>query len=67
MAKKVKWLDEKCHKCGSQMNSWDMRLTKTFKVFNTCESCFCEIYDMDKESFRDKMENFFGMAPCQGL
>ena len=64
---KAKWLNEYCHKCNAQMNSWDKRLTKTFKVLNTCEKCFCEIYDMDKEHFRDQMENFFGMAPCQGL
>ena len=37
--KKVRLLDEYCHKCNGQMNSWDMRLTKTFKVFNTCETC----------------------------
>lgn len=67
MARKVRWLDEYCHKCNCQMNSWDMRLTKTFKVHNTCERCFCEIYDMDTESFRNQMEDFFGMRPCQGL
>ena len=39
MADKVKWLNENCHKCGGQMNSWDKRLTKTFKVRNTCEKC----------------------------
>lgn len=64
---KVRWLDEYCHKCGEQMNSWDMRLTKTFKVKNTCEKCFCDIYDMDQERFRSSMEDFFGMRPCQGI
>lgn len=58
---------EICHKCKSQMNSWDIRLTKTFKVKNTCECCFCDIYDMDREKFRDQMQEFFGMRPCQGL
>ena len=67
MSSKIRWLNETCHKCGSQMNSWDMRLTKTFKVKNTCEKCFCEIYDMDKDRFRGQMEDFFGMRPCQGL
>lgn len=67
MAEKVKWLDEYCHKCGGQMNSWDKRLTKTFKVRNTCEKCFCKIYDMDKEAFRGTMENFWGIRPCQGI
>jgi hypothetical protein len=64
---KVKWLDEYCHRCGEQMNSWDMRLTKTFKVRNTCESCFCRIYDMERDDFRTSMENFFDMRPCQGI
>lgn len=58
---------EICHKCGRQMDSWDKRLTKTFKVYNTCERCFCRIYDMDQEAFRAQMENFFGMRPCQGI
>lgn len=64
---KVKWLNEYCYKCNKQMNSWDMRLTKTFNVKNICEKCFCKIYDMDIEVFRDKMEDFFGMRPCQGI
>lgn len=67
MSKKVHWIDEYCHKCKGRMNSWDMRLTKTFKVHNTCEKCFCEIYDMDQESFRSQMEDFFGIRPCQGI
>ena len=64
---KVRLLDEYCHKCGSQMNSWDKRLTNTFKVVDTCERCFCDIYDMDKDAFRKQMEDFFDMRPCQGL
>ncbi len=49
------------------MNSWDKRLTNTFKVVGTCECCFCDIYDMDKDAFRKQMEDFFDMRPCQGL
>lgn len=56
-----------CHQCRERMNSWDIRLTKTFKTVNTCESCFCDIYDMDRDRFRDQMEEFYGMRPCQGL
>ena len=58
---------EKCQQCGSKMNSWDIRLTKTFKTVNTCESCFCNIYDMDRDAFRNQMKDFFGMRPCPGL
>lgn len=49
------------------MNSWDKRLTNTFKIENTCENCFCKIYDMDKDSFRNAMEDFWGIRPCQGI
>lgn len=59
--------EEKCHKCGGVVNSWDKRLTKTFKVKNTCENCFCKVYDLNKEDFRKTMENFFDMRPCQGI
>lgn len=65
--RKVKYLDEYCHRCNAQMNTWDMRLTKTFKVKNTCENCFCDIYDMDRDAFRTRMEDFFGIRPCQGI
>lgn len=65
--RKVKYLDEYCCWCNAQMNTWDMRLTKTFKVKNTCENCFCEIYDMDRDAFRTRMEDFFGIRPCQGI
>lgn len=63
----VKWLDEQCAACSGQMNSWDKRLTKTFKVKNTCEACFCKVYGLDKELFRGRMEDFFGIRPCQGI
>ena len=67
MENKIKLLNEYCNKCGSQMNSWDKRLTNTFKIENTCENCFCKIYDMDKDSFRNAMEDFWGIRPCQGI
>lgn len=60
-------MDEICHKCNELMNSWDKRLTKTFKVYNTCEKCFCKIYDMDQDVFRNRMEDFFDMRPCKGI
>ena len=63
----MKKIEAYCHKCGTQMNTWDMRLTKAFKTRNTCEECFCDIYDMDKDAFRDRMENYFDMRPCKGI
>lgn len=49
------------------MNTWDMKLTKTFKTYNICEACFCKIYDMEKDAFRDTMENYYGLRPCKGI
>ena len=48
------------------MNSWDARLTKTFKVRNTCEKCFCKIYDIDQDAFRSKMEDFWTFVRVRG-
>lgn len=59
--------DRFCVDCGEQMNTWDVRLTKTFKVRDTCERCFCRIYDLDQDAFRERMERFFGMRPCRGI
>lgn len=64
---KMRQLKETCHKCGEQMNTWDMRLTKTFKTYNTCENCFCKIYDMDRDAFRRHMEEYLDMRPCKGI
>lgn len=66
--KKVKMLDINCNKCSCQLNSWDGRLSKTlcYKI-PICEKCIAEEYDMDVESLRKRMENYFGMIPCLGL
>lgn len=64
---RVRWLDENCHYCGEQMNTWDMKLTKAFKTHNCCEKCFCKIYDMDQDAFRGRMEDYFGIRPCKGI
>ena len=63
---KVRWLDQDCNKCGEQLNSWDARLSKPWRT-NTrcCESCIAGEYDMSAERLRDRMENYFGMRPCQ--
>lgn len=67
MAEKVRWLNKNCYYCGSRMNSWDNRLTKTFKTHDCCEECFCKIYGMKKDAFRKTMEEFWGIRPCQGI
>ena len=65
---KVRWLDQDCNKCGRQLNSWDARLSKTLAYkYPCCESCIAGEYDMSAERLRDRMEDYFGMRPCQGL
>ena len=65
---KVKWLDKDCNKCGRQLNSWDARLSKTLAYkYPCCESCIAEEYGMSAEALKKRMEDYFGMRPCQGL
>lgn len=65
---KVKWLDENCHVCGEQMNSWDARISKALGYRNkVCERCLAVEYDITVEELRDRMEDFFGMRPCAGI
>lgn len=64
----VKWLDETCNVCNNRLNSWDVRLSKTlaYKI-PVCEKCIAEEYDMDVDSLRARMEDFYDMRPCQGI
>jgi len=65
---KVKLLDEQCNICDSQLNSWDARLSKTLAYKHAvCEKCIAKEYDMDVDKLRSRMEDFFGIRPCQGL
>ncbi len=65
---KIRWLDQDCNKCGRQLNSWDARLSKTLAYkYPCCESCIAGEYDMSAERLRGRMEDYFGMRPCQGL
>lgn len=68
MADKVRWLDQDCNICGEQLNSWDAKCSKVLAYkYPVCESCIAKEYDMDKESLRTRLEDFFGMRPCQGV
>jgi len=65
---KIKWLDEKCNICGQQLNSWDKRLSKALTYKNTvCEKCIAKEYDMNVDALRSRMEDFFGLRPCEGI
>ena len=64
----VKYLNEYCNCCGTQLNTWDKRLSKTLAYKNpVCESCIAEEYDMQAEQLRKRMEDFYGIRPCVGL
>jgi len=65
---KVRMLDIDCNICGTQLNSWDARLSKTLAYKSPiCEHCIAKEYDMDIDALRNKMENFFGIRPCVGI
>ena len=65
---KVKWLDEYCHCCGRQLNSWDARCSKALAYKNKlCENCIANEYDIEAEALRAKLERVFGMRPCMGI
>lgn len=68
MPNQLKWLDEYCNACGSQLNSWDKRLSKTLAYKKpVCEKCIAKEYDCDVEWIRGYFERVFGMRPCMGL
>ena len=65
---KFRILDEYCHKCGQQVNSWDARCSKALAYKNKhCEKCIADEYDMNKEELRAKLEDFFCIRPCVGI
>lgn len=66
--KTVKWYDEYCIVCGRQINSWDKRCGKALAHKEcVCEECLSVEYDMEVETFRRRMEGFFGERPCMGI
>ncbi len=66
---KVKWLGVGCPNCGTQLNSWDVKVSKAlgYKKYQVCEGCICKEYDVTKDELRDQMEDYFGMRPCKGI
>lgn len=59
---------EDCNACSRRLTSWDLRLSKSLGYrYPVCEACIAREYDMDVEVLRDRMEDFYGMRPCQGL
>lgn len=60
--------EDTCNVCNGKLNSWDIRLSKTL-AYDTpvCEGCIANEYDMPVDSLRSRMEDFFGIRPCQGI
>jgi predicted amidophosphoribosyltransferase len=64
----LKWLDEYCHVCGTQLNSWDARCSKALGyAHKTCERCIAKEYGKEPEELRENLEAVFGMRPCMGI
>ena len=60
--------NEDCNVCGRRLTSWERRLSKSLGYwYPVCEGCIAREYDMDVEVLRERMEDFYGMRPCQGL
>lgn len=63
-----RWLDEYCHACGHQINTWDKRCSKALAYINpNCESCIAKEYDKTVDELRGFFEGWFGMRPCLGI
>lgn len=65
----VRWLDDYCHYCGCQLNSWDVKVSKAlgYLKYHCCETCIANEYDNSVDELRDTMEGYFGMRPCKGI
>lgn len=55
-----------CSECGKTLNSWDEKVGNILG-YKLCESCIAKEYSITIDEFREKMENFMGMRPCQGI
>lgn len=65
---KVRWLDENCISCGSRLNSWDEKLSKTLQYHNKkCEKCIAAEYGITADTLRTTMQELYGLLPCQGV
>ena len=65
---KLTWSDETCIECDSQLNSWDIRISRALLIIpHRCERCIAEMYGMTVDGLRDRMQDEFGMSPCKGI
>ena len=56
-----------CNICDKRLTSWDLRCSKVLGYKHPiCERCIAKEYGMNTTQLRDRLEDFFGMRPCQG-
>lgn len=68
MSDKVRMIDEYCCMCGKQLNTWDRKSYKAFKMKPVCENCISkECFDISVDEFRNVMQEYFGLRPCKGI
>lgn len=49
---RVRWLEEYCHVCGRQLNSWDARVSKALGYkHKLCERCIADEYAVVRSNF----------------
>lgn len=49
---RVRWLEEYCHVCGRQLNSWDARVSKALGYkHKLCERCIADEYAVVPQQF----------------
>lgn len=54
--------------CGQELNSWDLRCSKALAwKIPKCEKCLASEYAFTVEEFRDRLEGYFEIRPCQGI
>ena len=49
---RVRWLEEYCHVCGRQLNSWDAQVSKALGYkHKLCERCVADEYTVVPQQF----------------
>ncbi|MFS8540794.1 MAG: hypothetical protein LOD89_01720 [Tissierellales bacterium] len=56
----------KCKKCNKELNSWDKKVGRILG-YTLCEECIAKEYSISVQEFRERMEEYLGMRPCQGI
>jgi len=65
---KGKRINKNCNSCEAQLNTWDMRLSKTLAYkYPVCEKCIGREYDLEISELRNKMEHYYDIRPCIGI